>query len=469
MVIPRGIHTSLVLHIQRFDILRAPLTTVEFLSSVISAPSRPLRSSVLLMLRSVKVLVLTTAFVASADIFAADWIQYRGELGDGVSVESLKNENWKSSPPKVLWKVPTPLGFSSMSVADGRVFTIVAEEVAGSGKTELCVALNAETGEELWKTPLGASDYGHDGGNAGARDNKGGDGPRSTPTVDGDLVYVYDSHMVLTCLNAASGKVVWKHDVVGEFSGREIKWLNATSPILVGDMIVVGGGGAGQTFLAFNKTSGDLIWKSGDDTITHATPRLADVAGTPQIIFFAKSGLISVEPGNGQELWRAEFPFSVSTAASPVVNGNHVYCSAGYSVGSQVVKVSADQTAEKVWFKKNRLMNHWSTPVALDGHLYGIYEFKKYGQAPLQCVEIETGEIKWTTRGFGPGNCILVGDKLVVLSDAGEVVLVSAKPDAYEELGRVKAVSGKCWSTPAFSNGRIYVRSTTEAACLVVE
>ena len=104
-----------------------------------------------------------------------------------------------------------------------------------------------------------------------------------------------------------------------------------------------------------------------------------------------------------------------------------------------------------------------------DGHLYGIYEFKKYGRAPLQCVELATGEIKWTQRGFGPGNCILVGDKLVVLSDAGEVAVVAAKPDSYQEFGRVQAVTGKCWSTPAYSNGQIFVRSTEEAACLLVK
>ncbi len=420
------------------------------------------------MLRILPTTLFAVLTIAASQSRAADWTQYRGAQGDGVSAEVILSTDWKAKPPKVLWKSPTPLGFSSMAVADGRAFTIVAREAAGGEKLEFCIALNAETGKEIWAVPLNASDYGHDGGNAGARDNKGGDGPRSTPTVDGNLVFVYDSHMVLTCLNATDGSVVWKHDVVGEFEGRKIKWLNATSPILAGDAVCVGGGGSGQTFLAFNRNNGELIWKSGDETITHATPRLAEIGGTQQMIFFAQSGLVSLTPGDGKELWRAEFPFSVSTAASPVVAGNRVFCSAGYSVGSQVVEVSANQKVEKLWFQKNKLMNHWSTPVAHNGYLYGIFEFKKYGHAPLQCVEIETGEIKWSTRGFGPGNCILVGDKLVVLSDAGEVVLVSATPEKYEELGRVKAIEGKCWSTPAFSNGRIYVRSTEEAACLVV-
>lgn len=404
-----------------------------------------------------------------SSIYGSDWPQYRGVVGDGVSGESIPALNWEAKPPKQLWKVPTPLGFSSLAIADGRVFTIVARGEEGGERIETCVALDADTGDELWAVALGVSDYGHDGGNAGAPGNRGGDGPRSTPATDGERVFVYDSHMLLSCFDAASGNVIWKHDLLKEFSGRQIKWLNASSPLLAGDAVYVGGGGKGETFLAFRKDSGKLIWKSGDETITHATPRFTEMDGSRQVIYFAQSGLVSVNADDGQELWRTSFPFSVSSAASPVVDGNSVYCSAGYGVGSKVVRINGNSEPEEVWFKPNRLMNHWSTPIVRDGHLYGIYDFKKYGRAPLQCVEIATGEIKWSERGFGPGNCILVGDKLVVLSDAGEVVIVSAEPDKFTELARVKAVTGKCWSTPAFSNGRIYVRSSEEAACLVVE
>ena len=393
-----------------------------------------------------------------------DWSQYRGPNGDGVSSETLPKIDWKAKPPKVVWKVPTPLGFSSLTVADGKVFTLIAKD-----GVESCLALDAKTGRELWTVPFGQTEYGHDGGNAGARGNDGGDGPRSTPSSDGKLVFIYDAHMVLTCLRASNGQPVWKHDVIKEFGGREIKWRNAISPLLAGNAVVVAGGGKGQSLLAFNKNTGKLLWKTGDELTTHATPRLAEINGIAQIIFFVQSGLVSVRPNDGKELWRADFPFSVSTAASPVIDGNKVYCSAGYSVGSQVVEIERGNKVKKLWFKENRLMNHWSTPIAKDGYLYGIYEFKKYGKAPLQCVHLESGEIKWTERGFGPGNCILVGDKLVVLSDAGEVVIAAATPDTYEELGRIKAVKGKCWSTPAYSDGRIYVRSTEEAVCLDLE
>ena len=407
-------------------------------------------------------LLLTACLLSTLSIAvnAEDWSRYRGNAGDGKSSEQIGDVDW-SDGPKVLWKVETPLGFSSFAVADGRAITVVAR-----GSKAFCLALDANNGEELWASPLSGVDYGHAGGNAGAPDNKGGDGPRTTPTIDGDRVYVYDAEMVLHCLDSKSGKSIWHHNVVSQNEGRSIKWFNATSPVISGDSVIVGGGGQGQSFLAFNKNDGKLIWKSGDETITHATPQLATINKTDQVIFFVQSGLVGLDVSDGKELWRAKFPFSVSTAASPVTTGNLVYASAGYGVGAGLFRVNGNAEADEVWFKSNELMNHWSTPLIHDGHLYGIYEFKKYGKAPLQCVELETGEIKWSQRGFGPGNCILVGDKLVVLSDAGEVTIVKASPNGYQEISRAKVVDGKCWSTPAFSNGRIYVRSTKEAACI---
>ena len=408
-------------------------------------------------------LLATAATVSSFSMSASadDWSQYRGPLGDGKSSESIAI---KSGQLDVVWKANTPLGFSSFAVAEGRAFTIIAD-----GGQETLLALNANTGEEGWRVELGTTEYGHDGGNAGAPNNKGGDGPRSTPTTSGANVYVYDSHMVLHCLDARTGKKIWKQDIMSDFAGREIKWLNASSPVIDGDAVYVSGGGAGQSFLAFNKNDGQLIWKSGDETITHATPTLTTISGKKQLIFFVQSGLVGVDAATGNELWRTKFPFSVSTAASPVVEGNKVYCSAGYGVGAGLFEVTGNSKVNEVWFKANELMNHWSTPIVHNGHLYGIYEFKKYGRAPLQCVDLATGEIKWSERGFGPGNCILVGDKLVVLSDAGEVAIVSATPDGYQELARADVLDGKCWSTPAYSNGRIYVRSTEEAACIVLD
>jgi hypothetical protein len=182
-----------------------------------------------------------------------------------------------------------------------------------------------------------------------------------------------------------------------------------------------------------------------------------------------KSGLVSAEAKTVRVLWNYPFEFKTSTAISPVVCGDMVYCSAGYGVGAGLVKISRSGTsftATEVWRMRNELVNHWSTPVFHEGHLYGMFSFKEFGTGPLKCVELATGKIRWSQSGFGPGNVILVDDHLVVLGDQGQLGLVKATPQAYHEVARMDAVGGKCWTTPAYADARIYVRSTTEGVCL---
>lgn len=415
-------------------------------------------------------LCLLLLALLTRSVSANDWPQYRGEGGEGKSSDSLQRVNWPEEGPTVLWKQPTPLGFSSFAVSDGKVFTFIARGNGDAGddlskKSQTCIAMDANSGQELWAHSMGRCDF-PGGGNAGASKNRGGDGPRSTPTVDEGHVYAYDSKLKLVCLNAETGNLVWQQDIVKDFSGRNISWENATSPIIDGQMLYVAGGGPGESLLAFNKRTGEVIWKSGDELLTHAGPVLTTIHNQKQLIYFMQSGLVAVNPTDGIEIWRTEFPFNVSTAAQPVVAGNFVYCSAGYGVGAGLFRITEAMQAEDVWLKKNKLMNHWSTPVVHHDHLYGMYEFKKYGKAPLQCVELATGKIKWKQRGFGPGNCIIVDDKVVALSDAGELVIAKADPSGYQELARAKILNGKCWSAPAYSNGRIYIRSTEEGACV---
>jgi outer membrane protein assembly factor BamB len=286
------------------------------------------------------------------------------------------------------------------------------------------------------------------------------------------MVYVYDAGMRLYCFDAQTGSPVWRQDITADFQGRKIIWASAASPVIVDDKVIVCGGGEGQSFLAFDKKTGQLRWQAGDEKPTHATPTVATLGGQKQVIFFMQSGPIAINPEDGSEIWRTKFEFRVSTAASPVVDDNRVYVSAGYGVGALVLEVNSEKQTKDgwettdLWYQKGKLMNHWSTPVVHEGHLYGLYGVKKYGSAPLQCVDLSTGKIKWRQRGFGQGNCILIDDKLVVLSDAGELAIVEATPDAYNEITRATVIEGKCWSMPAYSNGRLYIRSTAEAACI---
>jgi outer membrane protein assembly factor BamB len=414
---------------------------------------------------------LVATLAAAAVAPAADWPQYRGPNLDGSTSEKIASK-WPAGGPKVVWKAATPAGFSSFTVAGGKAFTQITRNVEGVDR-EVAIALDANTGKEAWAFPVGGTAYGHNGGNAGAKGNDGGDGPRSTPTVTAGKVYVLSSDLGLFCLDASTGKQVWTHDLMKEFAGRNITWKNAASPVVDGNLVFVGGGGPGQSLLAFNKDTGAVAWKSQDETITHSTPVVATIHGAKQVVFFVKSGLVSVAATDGKLLWKAPYRFNVSTAITPVVAGDMVYCSAGYGVGGGAFKISkagAEFKAEQLWQTPGdkEVANHWSTPVYKDGHLYGMFQFKEYGSGPLKCVELATGKVKWSQPGFGPGNVILIGDQILALSDAGDIVVAEATTAGYKELSRAKAVGGKCWSTPVVSNGRVYVRSTKEAACLDV-
>lgn len=205
--------------------------------------------------------------------------------------------------------------------------------------------------------------------------------------------------------------------------------------------------------------------------MTHSTPIIAELHGKKQLVLLTQDGVLSVDPSSGEKLWSGDHPYKTSSAASPIVYKDYVYVSSGYSVGASLFKISkkgSGLSAEKVWYKEKQLMNHWSTPVCLDGKLYGMFSFKEYGSGPLKCVDLVTGKELWSKDNFGPGNCILVGDRLIALSDAGELVQVAAKSGSYQELSRIKAIKGKCWSMPTFSDGRLYLRSTEEGACYIL-
>jgi outer membrane protein assembly factor BamB len=399
---------------------------------------------------------------------ANDWSGYRGSAGDGRCSDSTVVK-WAAAGPKRLWTANTPAGFSSLTVAGGKVYTIVAREEQGA-LAEVCIALDGQSGKELWGTPTGVAKY-RGGGDSGAEGNSGGDGPRSTPVENGDRVYVYSAQMVLSCLDAANGKVVWKKDILQDYGGKNIGWESAMSPVVDGNLVYVAGGGPGQSMMAFDKATGAVVWKNGEEQMTHATPVVATIHEVRQVIFLMQSGLVSLEAASGKPLWRFPFTYRTSTACSPVVSDDIVFCTAGYEVGGaacQVSKSGTDFEAKELWRIKGNatVASLWSTPVCKDGYLYGMISFKKFGSGPLKCVDIKTGAVKWEQPGFGAGNVVLAGNDLVALADDGQVVLVAASPDGYKELGRAKAVSGKCWSTPALSDGKLYVRSTRESACL---
>ena len=397
---------------------------------------------------------------------ASDWPQYRGPNHDGTSSEKIL-KTWPATGLREIWKVPMKNGFSSITVGGGEAFTLVSRDVDGAAQ-EVCVAVDAKTGKELWAAPLGIAKY-DGGGEAGTPDNGGGDGPRSTPTFDNGKVYTYSARMVLQCFDATSGKQLWSSDLIKDHAGKNIHWENAASPLIDGDLVFVAGGGPGEALLAFDKNDGHIVWKGEDDHITQSTPVVATILSQRQVIFFTQSGLVSVMPKTGAVLWR--YPFKMARGAagiSPVVSGDVVYYSASYGVGSTACKITKTGdtfTATELWSSK-AIDNHWSTPVTANGYVYGLFGQARFGKAPLQCVEIASGKVIWSHDGFGPGGCTLVDGHVLVLSDAGDLVLVKATPDAYTEVARSHVLTGKCWNSVGLSDGHIYARSTKEGVCL---
>ena len=401
---------------------------------------------------------LLTAVLGASAAMADEWPEYRGPTHDGVSTEQIKP--W-TSDPKVLWKLKIGDGLGTFAVAGGKAYLYALE-----GGRESCISIDAATGKPLWATPIDKT----------TNDRQGEPAPRSTPAVDGDRVYVMSTFLKLACLNTANGKVIWGHDLNAEFQGQQstsgIKaWGSAQSPMIDGDLLFIAGGGPGKSLMAFDKKTGKIAWAHGDEKLTHATPAIATIQGVRQVIFFVQSGLVSCETITGKELWRYPFKFSTSTAASPVVSGDIVYCSAGYGVGGGACKVSklgTQLSATELWRKKNDDINHWSTPVCKDGYLYGLFGFKQFHTEPLKCVEIATGKVIWSNDGFGQGGVQRVGDHLVILGEDGQIVLVDASPKGYNEAARMQPLQYKCWNMPVVSDGKLYARSTTEAVCLDV-
>jgi len=420
-------------------------------------------------LNLLSVFLLAAACLLAPPPLRADWPAYRGPNSDGISTETGIATKWPAAGPKKMWTTPTPLGFSSFTVAGGKAYTVVTRDFQGAPQ-ETVVALNADTGKELFSFAIGIAKY-DGGGDSGTPTNKGGDGARSTPTLDGGKVYAISANLAVVCHDAATGKRIWARNIKNEHAGVQIRWQSAASPVIDGNLLFMAGGGPGQALLALDKNTGKTVWKGQDDVMTHSTPAVATILGVRQVIFFTKRGLVSVVPATGSVLWRYDFPWSTSTAISPVVCGDIVYCSAGYGVGAGAVKLTKTGsafTATEIYRVSGTkpLANHWSTPVFNDGYLYGMFQFKEYGSGALKCVEAATGKVIWEKEGFGPGNVTLVDGHLLALSDDGQLVLVEATPKAYTEVARAKVLSGKCWSTPIFSGGRVYARSTKEGICL---
>jgi outer membrane protein assembly factor BamB len=409
-------------------------------------------------------LVASFALLTGAcSAFAADWPHILGPNLNRKASEPAP-QPWTASPKKI-WEIPASTGFSSFVTGGGRAYTVVAVN-----DRETVLAVDRKTGQTLWRTPLGPTGY-RNGGDRGARGNDGGDGPRATPVFSNNLVYVFGGKFDLHALDSATGKIVWQHDLLKNFGGDEIVWSNSAAPLVLGDRVLVSGGGPKQSFIAFKADTGEVLWKSGSDRPTHSTPVVATIHGKQQALFRVERGLVSLDPANGRELWHYPFPHKTATAPSPIVWQDIIVCTSGYGVGGGACQVTLKKDTwdvTEIWRSpgNRETAAHWSTSVAHDGYMYGCYGHGSYGTGPFKCIDMRTGKVMWQQAGFGHGQVIMAGNRLIATTDAGVLTLIEPSPEAYRELARADIIEGKVWSSPALSDGQIFLRSTTHGVCV---
>lgn len=423
-----------------------------------------------IMIKKITVFSVVSVLFCIPMTGAAEWPQWRGPHRDGVSSEVGILKAWPPNGPKMLWRVPLGEGFSAISVSQGRVYTMFSK-----GDDEFVVCFDATDGREIWHFRSDSTYYEYEGGH----------GPRSTPTIDGDLLFAISAQGKLYALNAASGQEVWSHDLPRKFGSKMPRWGYSISPLVDGELLLVEIGGKGEkSIVALNKNSGDVIWSSHEDKLGYSSPIAITVDGVRQIIFLTGTNLVSVSPTDGTIYWkyswqtRGRLGYDVNAATPVFIPPDKVFISTGYGTGAAVLQMRAfvsynDDRAATDQIKANRgtvrIEEIWKSPimenklassVLYENHLYG------FDNSILKCIEANTGEEKWKSRGFGMGTVILADGHLILLSDRGKIGLAEATPAGYIEKASAKVLSGRCWTVPALANGKLYVRNLEEIVCL---
>ncbi len=380
-----------------------------------------------------------------------DWPQYRGPNRDGVSSETGLLDQWPEGGPKELWRTSLGQGFSGISISGGHIYTMF-----GEGSDEFVVCLDGATGKELWRRRTGPNFK-----------DRFGDGPRSTPTVDGELVFVLGARGGLHALGTKDGQPVWSRDLPGEFGAETPRWGYSSAPLVEGKLLLVDvGGQGGSSVVAFDKKTGKEVWRSQNDKAGYSAPLAMTVSGQRQVVFFTGTTLVSLSPEDGTLLWKQAWKTSYDVnAATPIfIPPDRVFVSSGYDVGAAVYRVKVDgqqAEVEEVWHNRE-MKNKFSSSVLHEGHLYG------FDEKTFKCIDAATGETKWKFRGLGHGSLTFADGHFVVLGDDGTLVLVEATAEAYREKGRAQIFDGKTWTVPTLSGGKLYLRDQKQLVSLDV-
>ena len=411
-------------------------------------------------------LFLLAATLSAADFKPGEWPQWRGPNRDAKSTETGLLKEWPKDGPPLLWTAKgLGRGYSSISIAGGKIFTLGdrGKDPNDKARDQYLIALNLADGKELWVAKVG---------------NGWGDGgPRCTPTVDGSLVYVVSPHGDLVCFQTADGKEVWRKNFKTDFKGNMMSgWGYSESPLIDGNQLLCTPGGKEATLAALNKKTGEVVWKAQvpeGDGAGYASVVSAEVGGVKQYITLLGKGIVGVAAKDGKFLWRynriANGTANIPTA---IVKGDQVFCSTGYGAGAALLKIVPQTNggfkAEEVYFiKGNEFQNHHGGMILVGDYVYAGHQ---HNQGFPICVELATGKITWKKdRGPGSGSAAVVyaDGNLYFRYENGVMALIEATPQGYSEKGtfRIPNVSGPSWPHPVVAGGKLYLREGDSLMC----
>ncbi|MEO6236749.1 MAG: PQQ-binding-like beta-propeller repeat protein [Vicinamibacterales bacterium] len=381
---------------------------------------------------------------AGVTIGAADWPQWQGPDRTGISKETGLLKTWPANGPPVVWSAGGfGNGYGSPAVAAERIY------VQGTrGGSSVVVALNRADGKEVWSKALGQL----------GNDDRG-PGPRSTPTVDGDRVYVLTENGDLACLQT-DGAVVWQRNLLKDFSGRQLQWLISESPLVDGAHVIVSPGGPGAGMVKLDKLTGKTVWaaKELSDAAGYSSPIAADIQGVRTYLTFTSGAGVGVRASDGKLM------FSYTKAANrtanittPVFFDNKVFFTSGYDTGGGLIALKAENgsvSASELYFTRE-MKNHHGGVVLVNGYLYG------FNESILTCLEFATGKQMWRDRSVGKGSIAFADGNLYLLGENNVVGIAEASPEGYREKGRFQIADKglPSWAHPVISGGRLYVRN----------
>jgi outer membrane protein assembly factor BamB len=384
---------------------------------------------------------------------AADWPQFLGPERNGISRGPALNENWGSTGPRVVWRRQVGQGLSGPVVSQQRV--ILFHRIANR---EVIEAFDAGTGTPQWQLGYPTAyrdDFGFD------------EGPRAVPVVANGVVYTFGAEGQLYATDIATGKKIWSEDTMRRFAVPKGFFGAAGSPLVEGGKVIANIGGKNAGIVAFDATSGKVLWTATDDPASYSSGVAATIGGRRYGLFLTRNGLVGVDPAAGQVLfqrpWRARQAASVN-AATPVVIGDLIFVSAEYGPGAGVLRLEGSKLTD-LWTSDDVLSNHYATSVHLDGFLYGFHGRQEFGPS-FRAVELRTGKVRWSQDRFRAGSVTLAGNRLLIIRETGELILAAASPDAFKPIARAQILPATVRAYPAVADGFVYVRNDNTLICL---